>query len=363
MKKERESNFELLRVLAMFMVITVHYIGHGGALKHTNIFSINFYYSNIIESFARFSVPLYTCIGSYFMVSKEANFKKLIKLWGQVVFYSVGLYFFLFLMGYIEFNLFQSIKSILPIIMNQYGFVTAYFILMILSPFLNKFILSLDRLELKKLVIILFVLFIVFGAGFPVGVITNSYIALLIIIYLFISYIKLYVSVKKIHKKYILLYLFSVFGIFSLRMLLYKIGLGYSSDVFVSYNSTLIIIGTFSLFMFFRTIKIQSKFINKVASLTFGVYLIHDNNYVRDILYTNILNTQQWFNSDKFLFITIVSIVSIYVICSFIEYCRIKIFNLLNINKHIEITVEYIFNKYISKIKNIENKMKSINDN
>lgn len=353
MKKGRDSNFELLRIFTMFMVITVHYIGHGGALKQTNTFSVNFYYSNILESFSRFSVPLYTSIGAYFMVSKEFRFKKLINLWVQVIFYSVALYFSLYFIGYNNFNIFQSVKSFLPIIMNQYGFVTAYFILIILSPFLNKFIISLNRLELKRLVIILFILFIVFGAGFPMGIITNSYISLLIVIYLFISYIKLYIPVKNSHKKYILLYFFSSFGIFTLRMLLYKVGLGYSSDVFVSYNSTMIIIGTISLFMFFRTIKIQSNFINKLASLTFGIYLIHDNNYVRDILYTKILKTQQWFHSKKFLVVTIFSIISIYVVCSFIEYCRIKIFNILNIEKGIEVVENYISNKFINKIKNL----------
>ncbi len=32
MNKKREANIELLRVLAMFMVITLHALGHGGIL-------------------------------------------------------------------------------------------------------------------------------------------------------------------------------------------------------------------------------------------------------------------------------------------------------------------------------------------
>ena len=36
-EKNRQSNFELLRIIAILMVVTVHYVGHGGALKQTEV--------------------------------------------------------------------------------------------------------------------------------------------------------------------------------------------------------------------------------------------------------------------------------------------------------------------------------------
>ena len=41
---ERQSNLELLRIIAMIMVITVHYVGHGRVLDNVEVFSLNFYY-------------------------------------------------------------------------------------------------------------------------------------------------------------------------------------------------------------------------------------------------------------------------------------------------------------------------------
>lgn len=348
-EKNRQSNFELLRIIAMLMVVTVHYVGHGGALKQTEVFSNNFYVANVLQSLTTFSVPLFTCIGAYFMCERNFNIQKILLLWIQVFFYSAGIYLFLFAMGYIDFSLFSFIKSLLPIIMNQYGFVTAYMIMMILSPFLNKIIVSLNQSEHKKLVITLFIIFVFFGAGFPMGVVTNSYVSLLLVIYLSAAYIKKYVPIDVSHKKYLWIYLLSAIGIFTLRMALYNIGVGYSADVFLAYNSTLVIIGTFALFIYFRTINIQSKLINKIATLTFGVYLIHDNNYIRELLYSNVLNTESFFNSDNFLVIALFSILSIFIVCALIEFCRSWLFNKFKVNQHIV----NLGCRYISKVKNI----------
>lgn len=348
-EKNRQSNFELLRIIAMLMVVTVHYVGHGGALKQTEVFSNNFYVANALQSLAAFSVPLFTCIGSYFMCERNFNIKKILLLWIQVLFYSVGIYLLLSAVGIIDFSLFYFIKSIFPIIMNQYGFVTAYMIMIILSPFLNKAILALNQNEHKKLVIILFIIFVFFGAGFPMGVVTDSYVSLLLVIYLSIAYIKKYVPIDTSHKKYLWGYLLSAIGIFTFRMIFYKIGLGFPAGIFFAYNSTLVIIGTFALFIYFRTINIQSKLINKIATLTFGVYLIHDNNYIRELLYSDVLNTESFFNSDNFLVIALFSILSIFIVCALIEFCRSWLFNKFKVNQHIV----NLGCRYISKFKNI----------
>ena len=39
----RKSNFELLRIVCMIMIVTLHTLGHGGALNNTNVFSANFF--------------------------------------------------------------------------------------------------------------------------------------------------------------------------------------------------------------------------------------------------------------------------------------------------------------------------------
>lgn len=78
---ERQSNLELLRIIAMIMVITVHYVGHGRVLDNVEVFSLNFYVSNLMQAFTTFSVPIYVMISAYFMCEKEFKLKRVFKIW------------------------------------------------------------------------------------------------------------------------------------------------------------------------------------------------------------------------------------------------------------------------------------------
>ena len=101
---------------------------------------------------------------------------------------------------------------------------------------------------------------------------------------------------------------------------------------FFAYNNLFVFSGTVSLFMFFSGLYIRSKLINKIAKLTFGIYLIHDNNYVREILYDKILHVDKWIDSNVFIIVAIISIGLIFISCGIIELCRSKIFEGFRVN-------------------------------
>ena len=329
---ERQSNLELLRIIAMIMVITVHYVGHGRVLDNVEVFSLNFYVSNLMQAFTTFSVPIYVMISAYFMCEKEFKLKRVFKIWLQVFFYSISIYLLTLVLGLNEFSMLQFIKNILPIICNQYSFVTAYIMLLILSPFLNKVIEVFDKGLYEKLVITLIIMFFVLGAGLPINVITCSYLSLLVVIYLITAYIKKYYKLNIKKEYYFFIFLASVMTIFIGRILMYKVGLGFESSIFFAYNNLFVFIGTVSLFMFFSQLYIKSKLINKIAKLTFGIYLIHDNNYVREILYDKILHVDKWIDSNVFIIVAIISIGLIFISCGIIELCRSKIFEGFRVN-------------------------------
>jgi len=50
---------------------------------------------------------------------------------------------------------------------------------------------------------------------------------------------------------------------------------------FLSYNNPLILFASISYFLIFTCFKVSNKYINKFAGLMFGVYLIHENNYIK----------------------------------------------------------------------------------
>ena len=95
-----------------------------------------------------------------------------------------------------------------------------------------------------------------------------------------------------------------------------------------SYNYVIIFISSISLFLFFKEVNIKSSFINKLSSLTLGVYLIHDHPYIRSYIY-NYLNYYNYYNKKTLLLSTLVVVSIIFIFSSILEYFRKYIFSKL----------------------------------
>ena len=65
--KQREANFELLRIVAMLMIITLHYLDKGGILpKPDAAFTTAGYMAWGLEAFCVPAVNVYVLISAYF---------------------------------------------------------------------------------------------------------------------------------------------------------------------------------------------------------------------------------------------------------------------------------------------------------
>lgn len=355
-EKVRESNFELLRIIAMIMVITLHYMGHGGALGSTEFLSTNFFISNLFESFSIYAVDIYVLISAYFMCKSSINLKKILKIWMQVVSYTVGVYVLISILGIAKFELKTLIKMFTPIISNQYEFVTAYIILIIFSPYLNKLISSLSKVEFKRLIIKIVLIFVIFGSYFKISQITYSYLSTFIVLYFIGAYIRNYLKIdEKNRMKYLAIYIICSAMIFIGRLVMIYLGKNHFASLLLSYNNVLVILGALGLFMFMKSISIKSKFINNISLITFGVFLIHDNPYIRSILYTSILHTNRWYYSIWFIVVAIISIIGVFISCAIIEQVRIKIFDMLNIVDNVYNSIIFLVNKFKKNYTSIYN--------
>ena len=66
-RRDRESNIELLRILAMFGVIILHYNNPSiGGLSFVKYGSLNYWFLNIAESIFVCAVNLFMIISAYF---------------------------------------------------------------------------------------------------------------------------------------------------------------------------------------------------------------------------------------------------------------------------------------------------------
>ena len=86
--------------------------------------------------------------------------------------------------------------------------------------------------------------------------------------------------------------------------------------------------------MFFETLSLKNRFINHIASLTFGVYLIHENILVRNQLYKFLkLDVDYVMTSNIIILKILLYAVAIFVICILIEQLRVLLFKFVNKGK------------------------------
>lgn len=324
----RQSNFELLRIICMIMIVTLHTLGHGGALNNTNILSANFFVANFLKSLAIVAVNCYVIISGFFGINSKFKFKKVFELYIQVLFYSITISTLFWIMGIEHVSIKGILGAIFPITMQTWWFMSIFLVLYMLTPYINKLLKSLSFKEFNTLLIILLFIFVIWPSVPILRPIDNQggySLYNFILLYTIGAYISIFFK-DKTFNKYILiaLYLLSA-TILSIINISISILIGRSVGKY-SYNFILIFISSISLFLLFKEIKIKSNFINKLSSLTLGVYLIHDHGYIRAFIY-KALGYDNYFNTSMFLLYTLMIIVAIYISASTIEYIRQVLFN------------------------------------
>jgi surface polysaccharide O-acyltransferase-like enzyme len=87
---KRKTNYELLRIVAMLMIIALHYLDKGGILPKLNTdFNGAGYVAWLVEAFCLMAVNVYVLLSGYFGVESHWRIQKAVTLWGQVFFYSI----------------------------------------------------------------------------------------------------------------------------------------------------------------------------------------------------------------------------------------------------------------------------------
>lgn len=331
--KKRDSNLEILRIISMILIVAHHYAVHG--FNNCELyFSFNKYVVDILSLGGKVGVICFIMISGYFMIDSKFTVKKLWKLVGQVIFYS---YIMLLLFSAILNPVYKIDEkaintSIYPIAYSQYWFITCYVVIMILSPYINKFIRCMERKELRNLLITMIILWPI-TMTFLGGNFAFNQLSWLIVLYIMAAYIKLYIKFddKAIKKNKIIMIVSSVFLVLS--PIIYNT-LGRitgieeytkSSRDLASISSILVLVVSVSIFLYFiNKKKFSNNIINNVAKCILGVYLIHENTFFRPYLWDTILKNSNYYSSKLLIVHAIFSIVAVYVISSVIDYIRIK---------------------------------------
>ena len=76
--KPRESNIELLRIVAMALIIAHHLSYYGGAYYHTQGFDK--FVASLFVVGGKLGVSIFVFIGAFFMVKRQVSFRAIFRL-------------------------------------------------------------------------------------------------------------------------------------------------------------------------------------------------------------------------------------------------------------------------------------------
>ena len=174
---KRNINLDVLRSLAMLMVVTWHFLMHGLNVSRVNIIDvvegdigkINYLFSQFSMVFCSACVNLFVLISGYFLVSKPFNWKRVILLWLEVLFYgiTIGLLFYILRPGSVSVG--ELLSYLRPVTGDNYWFFPKYFGLVCLAPFLSVAVNNLSQAQYKRLLLVLFLLGCTISGSFPFG--------------------------------------------------------------------------------------------------------------------------------------------------------------------------------------------------
>lgn len=349
--KERNIGIELLRIVSMLMIVILHCLGHGGVLKGSAGLPAHNSAAWFLEIACYGAVNLYALITGYLCIKAQHRWGRILELWLQVFFYSIAITILFCLFTDHTLGIRQTVKLFFPVMGKQYWYFTSYFCLFLFMPFLNILLRHLSKLQHRLLIFTCICAFCIMSLlskqlGSEVFNIDGGYSFLwLAVLYAIGSYLKLYPEdfVKRNHKIYLAGYLACTGLVWASKLLIPAVtqklfGRVFAANTLVSYISPFIVLGSVCLFLFFSQLQIRrcKKLITSMASVSFSVYLISEQPYIRSAFVTNSLAGAVEAPWVFMLGMVLIRAIGIYLACSAIDFLRKELFKLARVQAFCE---------------------------
>lgn len=342
MEKKRQSNYEVLRVIAMAMIVAMHFMLKGGiAVPMSEDGSLVNHAAWLIEAFCIVAANCYVLISGYFLVEVQWKLRKLISLVAQILFYSLLIPVICLVFGIGDvagWSVYEWIFAVLPLQMDHYWFATSYVLLFMLVPVLAPGVKQLTQKQLQITIGILLFYYCVIKSLSPILLSTDNYgydLGWFICLFLIAAYVRLYgIPFFKRKTKSFLIYVICAFGIFGISamagFICRKTGaLKYYMDMPYCYNYFLTLIGAVALFCFFKQLNLKegavTTLVCNIAPYTFGIYLLHENLAIRNLwpLWLGVGGVRE---SLLFVLQMLFAIVVVFAFGIIVDFTRKKIF-------------------------------------
>lgn len=342
----------------MFLIVAHHYVCNSGLLEiiGTAPFTSTSITMFIFGAWGKVGINCFVLITGYFMCKSKITWRKLGKLYLQIIFYSIAIYSIFCILGDNSFRLQSLISCLFPFKGVAKNFVSCFLIFYLLIPFLNLFLQHLNK-RLHTYLILLLVSIHSIIPSVPTMEHTFNYVEWFVTLYFIAAWIRNYSSTLRIsHRQWGILSLISLLlSCLSIIVLCYYIKDKNMEPLKVwlmvfDCNKILALTTSVTTFMWFKDLQIKNySWINTVGATTFGILLIHANSSsIMKFIWVDTFDVvghlnESWLTSLAYA--VAISLI-VFLACSFIDWLRIKFIEerLLNV-------FENIFNKLFKNTK------------
>lgn len=336
----RQSNFELLRIVAMFLIVMHHYVVNstvlgqfvsgGGVIDNP----MNYAFLKLIGAWGKTAINPFVMMSGFFMCTSSLTKKRFLKIFVEWIFYSWVIYAIFLFTGYESAAPNRLISLVFPFFKTVDVYFTASFMWFYLGiPVYNLVIKSLDKKGLYTLTAALLAMFVI-----PITFFGNTHVFHHVFWYMTLYFvgacIRLYPMEWMSKQRVVALLMIGAFLLVSVggfAQVLYPCFLTKVASVIcrVRESSMLLafILGA-SLFLFFKNLNLgYHKWINTFASCMFGVLCIHaSSNAMRTWLWQHICRVPEMANAPLPILAlhAFGCVLAIMFICSLIDLARQK---------------------------------------
>ncbi len=268
----RQSGIELLRIVAIVMVLVCHANARVlGLPSRAEVFSVPApsIARMLFGAMAVYGVNIFVMISGWFGI--HAKPKGLANLLFEVLFLLWGIYAVFLLTGNATFNM-HDIKVCLALT-DEYWFVMAYVGLYIFSPVLNAFVEKASKRELQLLLVGFYVFqcYYCWASG-TLDYFSGYSITFFFGLYLTARYLRLY-PVRILSRHGGLVYVASLVVVTTVSVVALVLVGNWAR--MLRYDNPLVIVGAIGLLNAFSHLRFHSRLVNSLATACFAVYIIH----------------------------------------------------------------------------------------
>lgn len=335
----RNQSFELMRIVLMLAVIAHHLGIHGKVIESNDTIIRNF--GMVIASGGQVAVIAFFMLYGYFAINGKFKIKRLVEIWLCIVEYGI---LACLLLGNITLE--SILSALLPVSSRMYNFMTNYILLTVLYPLLVP---RLKKNSFKVYVgIVIIVGILINGIG---SFLNRRYVIDSIIYPCFLAYIgsglNIYKDLFTLNKYIKVLKWFPVFWVGGAIFIVLLHGEYWAK--YIEFGNPLTVICAASIIWNF-SIREANICWRKISKYTFGIFIFHENPYIRGFLWNTMLT-----QADKMDYGYIKYIL-------YALFCIVIVFMLGMIIEMIRNGMMYYLEKEINKIIPINTLFKKVDD-